>query len=209
MSNLLLILGSYFSGVTTLIAGTIAWLLYAKQRADEKMQAARVLLAEIRTAEERINQIKDLVRDQQEGRATNDFPSVFQTKSWDKYSHLFARDFDQDELRLINDFYNYSELIDGFSKKDNNFFWINSEERARTTQQMIATLIKNGCFDTVNPNFEEINSKIGLFMGQMDNHGRSYSPKKTINSIQLYLSKIQFITTSTCGAKLKHYARLD
>ena len=64
---------SIFSGLATLITGGVAIGIYFYQKRDAKIQAARVLLTEIRIAEEKIEQIKDKV---QSG-FTNDFPSVF------------------------------------------------------------------------------------------------------------------------------------
>jgi len=43
----------------------------------------------------------------------------------------------------------------------------------------------------------------------MDNHNTPYSPKKTLKGIENRLSKIQTITTSSTGAKLKKLAKLD
>lgn len=187
---------SAFSSFVTLLVGGIAIFLYIKQKSDTKVQAARVLLLEIRTAEERIKQIKEKIQD---GR-TDDLPSVFPTKSWKLYSHLFISNFDQDELKLIGDFYDYGDLIGEYTKRNNDFFWVTTEERARVVQQTLAKLI-----------IEDVPEKDrGIKIDAISNDTSSpYTPNKTISTVKSYTEKIEFITTTSAGAKLKKLAKMN
>lgn len=186
-----------FTGLATIITGVVAILIYFHQKRDAKTQAARVLLTEIRIAEDRIDQIRDKII----SNSTLDLPLVFPTNSWKKYSHTFISDFDQDELKLINSFYDYGEQIEEFAKRNNDFFWINVEERGRVTLQKLGDIISEA-FTEQDPN-AYITQKRTFLSNGFDSHNLPYTPKKTLEGVQNYLTKIQKITTSSCGTKLK------
>ncbi|MCX6789737.1 MAG: hypothetical protein NTZ42_03985 [Candidatus Gribaldobacteria bacterium] len=192
-----------FSGIATILTGAVAIIIYFRQKSDAKVQAARVLLTEIRIAEDRIDQIRDKIMNN----STTDLPSVFPTENWKKYAHLFISDFDQDELKSLNGFYDYGELIEDFAKRNNNYFWITTEERARVTVQEIAKLISESLED-LSPD-KNIISKRDLFSARMDAHNQIYAPTKTLAGIKDYLPKVPKITTSSCGVKLKKIAKMD
>jgi hypothetical protein len=192
-----------FSGLATLVTGSVAIIIYFFQKRDTKIQAARVLLTEIRIAEERIDQIRDIL----EGNSSVDLPSIFPTKNWKNYSHLFISNFDQDELKLINSFYDYGEIIEEFAKRNNNYFWISTEERAKIVARELAKNI-NKSFGKTDPDKLVLNKRDYLNTG-LDAHNRIYFPKKTLEGISDYLLKIPKITTSSCGSKLKKIARLN
>lgn len=188
------------SGLATIITGGVAIWVYFNQKKDSKIQAAKVLLTEIRIAEEKIDQIRDKIIDG----STSDLPVIFQTNSWKKYSHMFVSDFDQDELKLINSFYDYGEQIEEFAKRNNEFFWINVEERGKVTLQKLADIIIEA-FDDSDPN-TYITKKREFLSNGFDNHNIPYTPKKTLDGVKNYLERIQKITTSSCGIKLKKIA---
>jgi len=190
-----------FIGLATIITGAGVIVAYYLQKKNEKIQAARVLLTEIRIAEERLGQIRDKII----ANSTLDLPPVFPTKSWKLYSHLFISDFDQDELSLINSFYDVGEFIEDFAMRNNNYFWITTEERARITVQKIAQYIDESASQD-NP-AQYVQSRKDIFNLGMDTYNQPYSPKKTLEGIQNYLTKIQTLTSSSCGIKLKKIAK--
>ncbi len=193
---------SLFSGIATISTGLVAIIIYFYQKKDFKKQAARVLLTEIRIAEDRIDQIRDKIINE----TTLDLPSVFPTENWKKYSHLFISDFDQDELKLLNTFYDYGEVIEDFAKRNNNYFWITTEERAKITVQKIADLVSESYGDTNS--YGDIPKKREFISKGMDTYNQMYAPSKTLEGIKDYLPKISKITTSSCGVKLKKIADL-
>lgn len=194
---------SSFSGIATLVTGLLVIVIYYIQKKNDKMQAARVLLTEIRIAEERIGQIREKI----DSKIFNDFPPVFPTKSWKSYSHLFISDFDQDELRLINLFYDYGELIEDYAKRNNEYFWITTQERAKVQVHEIANIIRDKSEEQKDSD-KEISQKRDNLIKKMDLHNTTYFPVWTIDQIRAYLSKIQTVTVSSCGAKLKKLARV-
>lgn len=193
-----------FAGLATILTGAIAIGVYFYQKRDQKIQAARVLLLEIRTAEERIRNIKEKI----ESGSSGDMPSVFATNSWADYSHLFISDFDQDELALINSFYDYGSSIEEYTKRNNNFFWVTAEERAKVAQQKLADIVitaKTAAADDINSDLETLKNKI---LPTFVNDPYLYAPQRTLDEIKNYTDKIQNITTTSAGVKLKKLARL-
>ena len=196
-----------YSGSATILTGAIAIGIYFYQKNDTKKQTARIILIEIRTAEDRINKIKDQILNNHD----DDFPTVLISNNWKKYSHLFVSDFDDDEMKLMNSFYNCCEIIDDFCKRNNNFFWITAEEKSKLLQQTLARTIENKIDEKpVLPSEEfkkTIDIKKDLIQSAYDYHGFIYKPKKILDEINKQLSKAPIITTSTCGAVLKRIAK--
>lgn len=196
---------SFFVALTTIATAFVAWLVYRTKIKNDKIQAARVLITEIRIAEERIEEMKNKMNDT----VPSDLPLIFPTKSWKKYSHLFISDFDQDELKLLNTFYDYGELTEEYAKKDNDFFWVATEERARVTVQKIADFACEAISGSVANPDKFIQEKRDTLSGFLDRNNTLYSPSKSVNAIKKILPNIPKITTSNCGLRLKKLARLD
>ncbi|MCX6780583.1 MAG: hypothetical protein NT003_00465 [Candidatus Magasanikbacteria bacterium] len=204
---------SFFVALTTILTGVAAWFVYKSQLRTTKIQAGRVLLTEIQTAEDRIRQINDMLMSDGAGGVvmTNislDFPTIFPSRSWNMYSHLFISDFDSDELKLISRFYDFGGLIEDFGKRNNDFFWVTTEERARVTQQKIAEIIVSKSDFPKDIRDIAIKEGVDFLSNSMNIYANSYTPKKTVSEMYSYLQKIETITTSSCGIKLKKLAKL-
>lgn len=198
---------NFFIGIVTLITGLAVWVVYKFEKSGQKVQAARVLLTEIRTAEERVGQIRDKITAEN----IRDLPIVLPIKSWKTYAPLFISDFDQDELNLLNSFYDYAELIEEFAKRNNDYFWITTEERARVTVQKIADFsaeaISNFPDNMAQDSYVETKRK--QLSQLLDSQNVPYTPVKTIDGIKILLAKIPAVTTSSCGTRLKKLAKLN
>ena len=194
-----------FVGLTTILTGLIVIAVYFWQKRDLKIQAARVLLTEIRIAEDRIEEIKDKIK----SGSVFDFPSVFPSQNWKKYAHIFISDFDQDELKMINAFYDYGELIEDFAKRNNNYFWIVTEERTKVTVNKIADFVVESLdYSNKNPD-EYVKNKSDFLSKGLDLYNQLYAPMKTVDGISEYVAKMPKITTSSCGIKLKKIAKMN
>jgi len=191
---------NFFTGLSTFITGLAAFGVYLWQKNDKKINAARVILSEIRNAELKLNQVKKRIK----GTTYEDFPSVLSTNSWAKFSFLFANDFDQDELDKINTFFSNCQSIDEMAKKDNNFFWITTEERARVVQQQLPQIIV-AAFDATTKRIDQnkLNTLKQTFLDTISNEPYAYVPKKTVNAITLLVDSTSKITETPIGVKFK------
>jgi hypothetical protein len=94
-------------GVVTFVGGVVAIYLYLKQRMDRKRDAARLILQEIRYAEQQIRN----------ARITNPptyslASKLLPTNSWNDNIHLFIKDLKETEIDMISAFYSKTTYID-------------------------------------------------------------------------------------------------
>lgn len=193
---------SFYSGIFTLIAGIIVFFVYLKQKSDEKIQIARLLLTEIRIIEKRIDEIKEKIS---KGDSQN-LPKVFSTKNWNNYAFMFINDFDQDELNLLNDLYYYGEIIEENIRKTQNFFWIATEERSKLQIQKLGEFINPPNKEDIVTKYKEFDDKMSKILTDC---GGAYIPTRGSDEIKFYLPKISKITTSSVGTKLKKIAKMN
>lgn len=201
---------NFFFASITFIVGSLAFYIYTQQKRDEKTNAAISIVTEIRNAENKI----DIIVNELNSESSTDLPSVLPVNSWKKYSHLFVKDFDSDELQLVNSFYSSCEVIEDFINRQNNFFWVTTEERAKTAQRMLAQI-----HDDFQKDYLDEGDSHGAAQRKFDarkvgltqfysNENYSYTPQKTLNVVKFQTQSFQKITSTVCGEKLKRMANL-
>src|SRR5216683_2966924 len=89
---------NFFVAVATILSVTAILWVYKMQKNDEKLKAARIILVEIIDSENLLDNLK-----------TNriniiNIRQILPVNSWNKYKHLFAKDFDSRGLKLIDNF---------------------------------------------------------------------------------------------------------
>ena len=183
-----------FSGSATIIAGLVAIVVYWLHKRDEKINAARIILSEIRNAEQQISKIKN------DG-IVSDFSSILPFNSWQKYAHLFVKIFDRDELDLVNNFYIASTLSEVEINRLKSFLPLAMEEKAKVLQQRLIDFAKEG-----SEKYEE-NKKALQDIAHKENYW--FLPNAPKDKLLHYLSNIQFVTSTTAGKKLKDIAKLN
>lgn len=181
---------SFFAGIATILTGTAVIFIYFSQKNEKQVQAARILSQEIRDAETNINIVSEKIF----SKATQDLPQVLPVNNWKQFSHLFAKEFDQDQLKSINHFYTTCEIIQDMITKQNNFFWTTVEERQRVVQQKLAEMV-------LNPTEQSAAMEKKLI--EYENHAHHYSPMKTLDVIEFHLKMLQKISSTQVGEKLK------
>src|SRR6266567_1560344 len=165
---------------------------------------ARIILSEIRQAEERIAEISDLLERQQVN-----FPSVLPVNSWEKYSYLFASDFDQDQIEEINNFYNNCTIIEDAVKKNDRYLWLAADAISQTAQTKYIDLIVASLKADYQIDFNTLEKYKSSVLETFTQKTFTYAPQRTIDIIRSYLNKIDKITTSTTGIKLKQLAHVS
>jgi hypothetical protein len=199
---------NFFFASITFIVGSLAFYIYTKQKSDEKSNAATTILLEVRNAESKV----DIIIDKLDKESAVDLPAVLPTNSWRKYSHLFVRDFDLDDIQLLNTFYSSCEIIEDLANRQNNFVWITTEERAKTVQNMLAQIHDDFQTESVNlgqPKAQEKfnNRKAGLEKFY-SNETLSYAPVKILRGLKFQTQNLHRIASTPCGEKLKELAHL-
>lgn len=100
--------------IITLIAGGFAYVIYLKQKYDNKKDAAKIILQEIRRAE-------DIISDYKENGQYRFTKKIIATNSWAKNIHYFVDDLDADELDKISNLYSTGEYLDLIITKVSDF----------------------------------------------------------------------------------------
>ncbi|SEL62436.1 hypothetical protein SAMN04488505_102704 [Chitinophaga rupis] len=199
---------NFFFASVTFVVGCLAIYIYTEQKKDEKTNAAISILFEIRNAEEQVSII--LERLNQGGQL--DLPAVLQTNSWQKYSHLFAKEFDLDEFKAISDFYNTCDIIEDLVERQNNFVWFAAEERAKTAQRLLGEINLEFQRDIFNQTHtpetaqQKFNAERESITKYYTDDGYFYAPQKCLDGLRLAVSQLQKLTITTLGSKLKKIA---
>ena len=198
---------NFFAASMTFLVGGLAFFIYTKQKSDERINAAITLLLEIRHAEGKI----DIIIDKLDKNTASDLPRVLPVNSWRLYSHLFVKDFDLDDVQLLNNFYSSCEIIEDLSNRQNNFVWITTEERAKAVQNVLAEIHDDFQKETVAKDplaQERFNRRKGGLGEFYANEVLAYAPDKILKGLKFQTQNLKRITPTPCGAKLKDLAKL-
>ena len=184
----------FFSGLATIITGAFALYVYYKQKRDEKIKAARILLIEIYDCENLIESLKT------QGVNLVNTRKVISINSWEKYKHLFARDLDTRELKLIDNFYQQCSLLN-FELEESYNLPNHSKEKARII------IKKHADFSESSTTIEEYEKKKkSLSFFEKDSYWyQAFAPKENmIKRIQ----SIQNISSTMAIEKLKETSKM-
>jgi len=96
---------NFFLALTTLVVGGFAIYLYLKQKEDRKRDAAKLILQEIRYAEQKIRKYREV-------KSYKLYDKLLPTNSWNDNIHLFIKELKETEIDLISDFYAKASYID-------------------------------------------------------------------------------------------------
>ncbi len=130
MENIL----KYSESLATFLVGGIAILLFYIERRRKKIDSARIILQEIRRAEQIINEYK-------EHGEYKFFKKLVATDSWDANIHFFVGDLDQDEIDKISTLYSTGKYLDAIiAKASDTNYRLQEENFTRQTQQIVSQL---------------------------------------------------------------------
>jgi len=191
-------LASFLGALATVLSVAAVLVVYWLRQRKDKMDAARILLMEISSAEKTITDLKN-------SRLIIGTSFVMSTSSWQKFQHFFIADFDNDELVLLNDFYNLTTLAQTEINRIKNFLPISNEEKIRLTQLKLldlAVLCKG------NPNLY-LEEKKQILEDGFYKETEWFQPDVSEAKLFHYLPNIRFVSTSSCGQKLKRIAKIS
>lgn len=97
----------FFVALITLFVGSVAYLIYLKQKNDFRKDAANLILQEIRYAEQKIREVRE--------KNDNKFhlaDKLLPTNNWNKNIHLFISELEENQIDIISKFYSRVTFID-------------------------------------------------------------------------------------------------
>jgi hypothetical protein len=95
-----------YQAIITIIVGSIAYFLYKKSRRDNKIDAAKLIIQEVRYAEELIRNARDV------GYNYALANKILPTNSWHKNIHLFIKNLGETDIDTISKFYSNVAYLD-------------------------------------------------------------------------------------------------
>jgi hypothetical protein len=193
-----------FDASATIVTAIVAVILFYRQKSDERTKAARVVLMEIRHAENKINQLKSI------GAFANPSPLLI-GNSWANYAHLFTKLLNRDEIDILYKFYQSSKLID---TQINTIINLQDKARETTTIAMQNKLVELADKYKDDPNsFTNPHSDYSRHKEQLTKiiHDETYwfLPNLPKERLVALLSDIPAIATSAIGLKLKKVEKME
>jgi len=196
---------NFFSALVTIVGASFVIYLYKKQKKEQKQRAAIILVNEIRNIEESIDIFRDSLREDPNRLELPEI-TILSENNWQKFSDLFSKDFDQDQIRKINKFYSDAARLSYIVTNANNMFIVNVYNRASAMQQANISLISSSA------NIEEAKSKINTFENILFDPNISktpYVPQGFNSKLIKYLGDTEPILLTSIGEKLKKIANLS
>lgn len=179
--------------VTFLSVVTVIW-IYKKQKEDEKVKAAKVIWVEIADAENLLDNFK------KNGINLANNRQIISVNSWNKNKHLFAHEFDERGLRLIDNFYAECELINRELDEAYSLpvYW---QDKARVIAEKHITFSEN------SKDLQEYElKKASLKFFEEDTYW--WQPSGPKQQMVERIKLIQYVSTTPTGEKLKDIALL-
>jgi len=182
------------STLATVLAAFVAFLVYRKQKADTKRDAAKIILQEIRRAE-------DIISDYKQNGGYQFAKKIIATNSWSKNLHLFVGDLDNDELDRISNLYSTGEYLDTLIKEISDYTF---KKEIKTPQlPMITPIVPQN----IQQQSQTINPEVVQAIPQKIRFVTLDPPWKA--RLDLITFKLEPIYHSTIADKLKKIARIN
>ncbi len=192
MNSFLTIGGGWFAGIATLVTAFAAYWIYKKQKIDKKISLARLILNEVRAAEESVERLAKFGV----GENPEYFGPNFPTNTWMKGGHFFADDFSQDETRQIFDFYGQCILVKDALDKIQVLKDIAYQGKAEAFQRKLVDLAESKDVDT-----EYVKSRDKVYK-RINDENHWFMASWATNQLQNELKAFHKISITPCGSKL-------
>ncbi|MEI9913875.1 MAG: hypothetical protein WDN66_02615 [Candidatus Saccharibacteria bacterium] len=123
-------MSDWFTGSATLVTAVVAISLYYLEKWSKKKNAARIILQEIRRAEDIISSYKEF----KQYRFTK---KIIATNSWGANIHYFVTDLSQDSRDRISDLYSTGAYLDSLISSIADYNFKKGTEVVDTIQQQL------------------------------------------------------------------------
>jgi len=158
----------FITPITTVIVGSVAYVVYLRQKRDVKRDAANIILIEIINAERQLSLILSADR-------PTELPKLLTmpNHSWDQYKYHFVKDFKQNEWDKITMFYSRCLKYDRAVEYNDSFFKEDIIRIRDNTHKYVAEIAKE--FTDEFP----LASTITAFTKAQENLVKSFKDKRT------------------------------
>jgi hypothetical protein len=187
---------SLFQTAVIFITGLTAFIIYHMNKYNEKKEAARIIINEIRIAEKAIQEIKNK-------KQVFELSVILPNNTWQHKKHLFINILDDDELNLINEFYYRCSFADLYRKM---IFDVRNEAIFAKSNYMQEKLI-DIMHETINNPGKSYESEKQILIGMTNNEGWIFAPETPTASVIEYIENIVLITPTNAGTRLKKIAK--
>jgi hypothetical protein len=199
--------------IVGLIAAGLAYVIYVKKKRDDKTNAAKIILVEISGAEDELKTLKQNLADNDSSELGSKM--ILSSNSWNKYKHLFIKDFTDKQWRSISEFYDNCEIINASIAFNNEGFGKNAEAIRAARYQAAGKFVsdalleaQNGAFNITQPDGTIVTdpdseNKIKeyielrqsafneLLQGSLNKTGTHYLPLKPLNDVEKLLKYME------------------
>lgn len=186
-----------FSGLATILTIGGAIYLYLRAKKENKQQIATLLINDIRNADSAIKTVKDSFNNPIK---TIPDVTVLPENNWKKFSFLFSRDFDEDEISQMNKYFNNVERINYIVTQHNNLFLLHISTRMSALQNAnMNILLSADTEELAKREIEELDKRFA----NSNISNSPYEPMGFYSNLEKYLPEISNLLTSSTGKKLK------
>lgn len=183
-----------FQTIVIFLTGLIAFFIYRMTKHNEKRDAARIILNEIRMAEKAIQEIKSK-------KSISEISIILPSYTWHDKKHLFLAKLDEDELNLISDFYNKCSYAEQYRKMIYDVKNTAIIVKSNYLQRKLIDMMRE------EKNDSEYQSKKTRLIEMANREDWLFAPNAPMFNMLDYIENIIFITPNVAGAKLKKIAK--
>lgn len=191
---------NFAQNLFVLLAGAAALYVYYLNKRAEKRNAARVVLMEIRNAEQLINRLRA-------ERVIHITGSILPTNSWGKYNHLFADVLDQDELDMISDFYSKAEGLEEQRKRVINAIPVSVDEKAKHIQRKLVDMAVEMADLSEKERNEKYEARKKVLIEMTNKEDFIFDANYPKEGLQILGTSINLVSGSVAVARLKRIAK--
>ncbi|MES2257241.1 MAG: hypothetical protein V4724_01925 [Pseudomonadota bacterium] len=183
----------YLNAAVTFIVGLIAFAIYWLQKLHERQNAATIVLADIRHAEQVVltilerRQIDVWMKD------------VLKENNWSRYKHLFARVFSSDDLSAFNRFFDSCTEMSDARRRMRELHYAALDEKCRIMQQQLSTLDELPAM--------ELDEKVNNIVNRINRNLPLFTPDEPKERLFLNLQQMGRLSNTTGFEKLKKLAK--
>lgn len=204
--------GNLFQTIIIFVVGLFTFGVYLWQKNDKKKLIASTLMMEIRDIENRISSIKNV---ELTFLSIYDSKPVYSENYWSKNKQLFIKDFNQDEFKLINDFYDYAFRIEEERQILRNQILILLQEKQRSLSSNVCQIAKDLSAKESIPMLPvnqaiqtEFLNKINMMFQLINMETPSFIGILPMNLIKTLSKDVPLVSTSSVGNKLNKIGRI-